>query len=90
MFLKRIPGGLWLLLLRGKSGELRCTVHGSRSNNRTSALAKLTLGDVEVGEGRSVGRAVEALEFTIVDPVLNVDLGVDVTAIGWLISAKQV
>lgn len=68
-----LPGVTGGLLVVGVGGEVGVTLLG---DDGTSALAELTLRDVDLG-GRVVGgRAVDCIEVTIVGSVLNLDVGV--------------
>lgn len=65
------PVGVGIVL--GSEGLLRVT---SFSDDRTSALAELTLSHVNLGRGVVGGRAVDSVEVSIVGSVLNLDVGV--------------
>jgi hypothetical protein len=76
-----VAGGL---LVVGVGGEVGVTLLG---DDGTSALAELTLRDVDLG-GRVVGgRAVDCVEVTIVGSVLNLD--VCVGGRGWGLVAEE-
>jgi hypothetical protein len=68
-----LPGVTGGLLVVGVGAEVGVTL---LSDDGTSALAELTLRDVDLG-GRVVGgRAVDCIEVAIVGPVLDLDVGV--------------